>query len=391
MAQRSATPQVTRVRASRLVMRYLIGVCCTLVLGVTPLTGCGDTDQGLRMNEIQMLGTHNSYHIQPRDSILAVMREFEDAGLADPGTADSLEYTALPLQEQFDRGVRQIELDVFADPEGGRYAERLGLRFVGDPVPYIPELQEPGLKVLHIQEIDFETHCLTFKACLMTLEEWSDAHPKHLPITVMIEAKEEDIGFGFPIPIPFGPGEVASIDEEILSVFSPDRLIVPDDVRGERDTLEEAVLNDGWLTLAEARGRVMFVFLNSNAAQDHYIEGHPSLTGRVMFTNSARGEPEAAWFNVNNALNDGQTIRDLVADGYMVRTRADEDTIQAREDDYPLQEAAFASGGQFVSTDYVVPNPDFGTTYSAAVPGGYVARCNPISAPADCDSSRIRP
>jgi hypothetical protein len=135
----------------------------------------------------------------------------------------------------------------------------------------------------------------------------------------------------------------------------------------------------------------MFVFLNRSAARDHYIDGHPSLRGRVMFTNSVRGEPEAGWFNVNNALNDGEEIRELVAAGYLVRTRADEPTQHARDGDTSLQEAAFASGGQFVSTDYVVPNPDFGTDYSAAVPGGYVARCNPISAPTDCDSDLIRP
>jgi len=356
--------------------------------------GCANDGDGqdLQMNEIQVLGTHNSYHKQPRDALLDELRVFEDAGLVAEGTADSLEYTALPLQDQFDQGVRQIELDIFADPEGGLYAERPGLAFIGeDPVSGLPELDEPGLKVLHIQGLDFETHCLTFKICLATIKEWSDANPDHLPITIMIEAKEEDVGFGMPIPILFGPDEVAGIDEEILSVIPRDRLITPDDVRGGHDTLEDAVLNDGWLTLAEARGRLMFVFLNSNDARDNYIEGHPSLAGRVMFTNSVRGEPEAAWFNVNNALNDGQTIQDLVADGYMVRTRADEDTRQAREDDYTLQEAAFASGGQYVSTDYVVPNPDFGTTYKAAVPGGYVARCNPISAPPDCDSSQIAP
>lgn len=59
------------------------------------------------MNAIQTLGSHNRYHIQPRDSILAVMRELEDAGSADPETTDILEYTALPLQEQFERGVRE--------------------------------------------------------------------------------------------------------------------------------------------------------------------------------------------------------------------------------------------------------------------------------------------
>lgn len=348
-------------------------------------------DQLLRMNEIQVLGTHNSYHIQPRDRILEVLAQF-----TDQETADSLEYTALPLKEQFDRGVRQLELDIFADPEGGLYATRRALIVIGeDPVSGIPELDEPGLKVLHVQDLNFESRCLTFNACLTSLKEWSDANPGHVPITVMVEAKEEVIDdpldLGFTIPLEFGPDEVDDVDNEILAVFPASQLITPDDVRGEQDTLEEAVLNGGWLTLAEARGRIMFAFLNRSAARDHYIDGHPSLTGRVMFTNSVQGEPEAAWFNVNNAQSDGEEIRELVAAGYMVRTRADEDTKQAREGDWSLQDAAFASGGQFVSTDYVVPNPDFGTDYSAAVPGGYVARCNPISAPADCDSDLIRP
>ena len=101
--------------------------------------------------------------------------------------------------------------------------------------------------------------------------------------------------------------------------------------------------------------------------------------------------PEASWFKVDNALDDGERIRELVEAGYMVRTRADEDTQQARDDDYTLQEAAFESGAQFIVTDYVVPNPDFGTEYQAAVPGGPPARCNPISAPDPCRSELITP
>lgn len=348
-------------------------------------------DQRLRMNEIQVLGTHNSYHIQPRDRILELLAIFDSQELAD-----SLEYTALPLAEQFDRGVRQLELDIFADPQGGMYATRRALILTDeDPESGIPELDEPGMKVLHIQDIDFETHCLTFKECLMTVRQWSDANPRHIPITIMIEAKEEVIpdplDLGFVIPLEFGPEELEDLEREILDVFPEDRLVRPDDVRGERDSLEQAVLTDGWPTLAEARGKVMFVFLNRSAARDQYIDGHPSLRGRAMFTNSDAGTPEAAWLNVNNALNDGEEIRGLVEAGYLVRTRADEETQQARDDDYTLQEAAFASGGHFVSTDYVVPNPDFGTEYTAAVPGGYVARCNPVAAPDDCNSELIRP
>lgn len=374
----------------------LIGVfTLLLVLGACSSTSdsnpSDEQDRVLRMNEIQVLGTHNSYHIQPRDSILEALAVFDS-----PETALSLEYTALPLEEQFDHGVRQLELDVFADPDGGMYAERKGLIVVGeDPASNEPALDEPGMKVLHVQEVDFETHCLTLIECLTQLRDWSDTNPNHLPFTIMIEAKEETISdpldLGFAVPLEFGPEELADLDEEILSVFPTERLIRPDDVRGDYATLEQAVLEGGWPTLAEARGRIMFVFLNRSAARDHYIEGHPSLEGRVMFTNSDEGDPEAAWFNVNNALNSGDEIDYLVSTGYLVRTRADEETQQAREDDDTLQEAAWASGGQFVSTDYVVPNPDFGTDYFAEVPGGYVARCNPLNAPESCDSELIRP
>lgn len=371
----------------------LLAFALTAVLGACSSDPDPGTAQGqlLRINEIQVLGTHNSYHIQPRDSILEALAIFDSQELAD-----SLEYTALPLNEQFDHGVRQLELDIFADPEGGLYSTRRALLVVGGEAESgLAELDEPGMKVLHVQDLDFETHCLTFVDCLNQVKAWSDGHAGHVPITIMIEAKEEVISdpleLGFVIPLEFGSEEVADIDREILSVFPASQIITPDDVRGDYETLEASVLDGGWLTLAEARGRIMFVFLNRSAARDHYIDGHPSLEGRVMFTNSDEGEPEAAWFNVNNSLNDGEQIRDLVAAGYMVRTRADADTQQARDDDYTLQESAFASGGQFVSTDYVVPIKDFGTEYFAAVPGGYVARCNPISAPADCDSELIRP
>ncbi len=49
---------------------------------------------------------------------------------------------------------------MFADPEGGHYARRAGLLAIGqDPRSGLAALDEPGLEVLHIQDLDFETHC----------------------------------------------------------------------------------------------------------------------------------------------------------------------------------------------------------------------------------------
>jgi len=325
---------------------------------------------------------HNAYHVQARPDLFDAIRAF------DPALAASLEYTHPPLPDQLGRlGIRQVELDVFADPEGGLYADRAGLRVIGDDPIGPPALQDPGFKVLHVQDLDFESTCLTLVACLRTLRTWSDDHPGHLPITVQIEAKDDvlpDLGLGFVEPIPIRGPQLDALDAEIRSVLGPDDLITPDDVRGRRSTLEEAVLRDGWPTLGSARGRFLFALDDSGVKRDAYVSGHPSLRGRVLFTDSPPGTPEAAYFVRNDPVSSFDEIQDLVRRGYLVRTRADADTVQARTGDTTMRQAALASGAQFVTTDYPEPDPRFGTGYFVDVPGPGPARCDPVNAPPGC-------
>jgi len=141
---------------------------------------------------------------------------------------------------------------------------------------------------------------------------------------------------------------------------------------------------DGWPTLGESRGRVIFLLDNGGRIKADYIAEHPSLRGRVLFTSSGPGEPEAGFIKLNDSFGDFDRIQDAVAAGFIVRTRADGDTAEARSGDTRRRDAAIASGAQFVSTDYPVPNPEFGTGYFVEIAGGMPAGCNPISAPADC-------
>lgn len=363
------------------------------VLGMT-FAGCGNDgdelvmDDVVRLNEIQVLGTHNSYHIQPQEPLFSALVLFDPTFLG-------FEYTHPPLDQQFEfQGIRQIELDVFADPQGGLYSQRRALIALGQsPDSGLPELDEPGFKVLHVQDVDFETTCLTFVSCLQTVKTWSDGHPAHLPIMILVEVKEEVIpdplNLGFTIPIVFGPAEFDALDTEIRSVFPPRQLITPDDVRKGMDSLEEAVLTTGWPTLRAARGRVLFALDNGGDKRDAYLEGHPALEGQVLFTNSIPGDADAAFVKLNDPIGDGETIREVVAQGYIVRTRADADTYEARSGDTRPREAALASGAQFVSTDYPVPDPDFGTGYFVEIPGGLVARCNPVNAPPACRDAAL--
>jgi Phosphoinositide phospholipase C, Ca2+-dependent len=343
-------------------------------------------DNCMRLNYIQVIGTHNSYHVAPRPALLAAIATF------DPSAAASLEYTHEPLNQQLERlGIRQLEFDVFVDHDGGLYAMPLGPILVGDSDPVIEEMLAPGLKVLHLQDVDFETRCLTFVSCLEVVEAWSSGHPDHLPVMILVEAKDEVVQVPSPIPpltipVTFGSDALDEIDEAIRSVFTDDQLITPDDVRGERATLEEAVLKDGWPTLNESRGRVMFALANTDQKHDLYIAGHPSLGGRVLFTSSLPGSPEAAFVKIDDPLANADYIMDLVTQGYIVRTRADVDTLESRLNLIERRDSALASGAQFVSTDF--PEPDF-TDYVVELPGGGVARCNPVLSPPGCESGEL--
>jgi len=347
------------------------------------VAGCSDNSKdaqvnALRMNQLQYLGTHNSYHIQPKADILELLLSFI------PDDAPTWEYTHVPLTQQFEeQGIRQIELDVFDDPEGGLYADHpVRTLFMEPAASGVAALNEPGLKVLHVQEVDYETTCYTFVLCLEEIRAWSDANPGHLPIMVLVETKDQAIpdplNLNFSIPLPFGSEALDRVDAEIRSVFSSDRLLVPDDVRGGAATLEQAVLSNGWPLLSDVRGKVMFALDNGGEPRELYIEGHASLAGRVLFTDSAPGTPEAAFMKKNGPQDSPGEIAGLVAQGYLVRTRADADTRQARSGDTTRREAALASGAQFISTDYPVPDPNF-SDYFVSIPGGGVARCNPVS------------
>ena len=336
----------------------------------------------VRLNEIQVIGSHNSYKILPTQEEQDLIR-----GVIGDGY-NLMEYEHAPLPEQFgDQAVRQIELDVWVDDAGGLFSQPL-LRTATGLGPYRPELMDnPGIKAFHVQDVDYVSTCPTFKMCLQHVKSWSDANRGHVPIAILVELKDEPLvvsGFSFTEPEPWTAAAMDALDAEIRSVFPDHQTIVPDDVRGSASTLREAVLTTGWPTLGESRGKVMFMMDNGGGYRTRYLAGHPSLQGRVLFTNANPGDDDAAFIKRNNAHD--PSIPGLVADGFVVRTRADGDTVEARAEDTTLRDAALASGAQWVSTDYPVPGMAVGfeSSYYAAIPGGVVARCNPVNAPESC-------
>jgi calcium-dependent phosphoinositide phospholipase C len=92
---------------------------------------------------------------------------------------------------------------------------------------------------------------------------------------------------------------------------------------------------------------------------------------------------------LNDPVGSFDEIQDLVGRGFVVRTRADADTQEARLGNTVPRDMAIDSGAQWVSTDYPIPDERFGTGYFVQIPGGMPARCNPISAPAECTTLDI--
>ena len=341
-------------------------------------------EAALKLNQIQVIGTHNSYHAGIAPSESKVWQEkYADA-------YKGLDYQHPPLPQQLDAGVRQIELDVYADTAGGRYAHPSGPAMAAaahlppDP-PFDPDgaMLKPGFKVMHVQDVDYRSNCQPFLLCLQQVRAWSDAHPGHLPVYILVETKQDTPrGMKLTEPEPFTPAVFDALDAEIRSVFPARRTITPDDVRGSFKTLNEAVLAGHWPTLAESRGKVVFL-MDQRPVGPVYLEGHPSLRGRVLFTNAQPGQPDAAFVERNGGPADD--IRKLVREGYLVRARTDSDTREARVNDTTVRDSMIQSGAQILSTDYPGAEPArWPGHYSVSLPGNAIARCNIVNTSQPC-------
>jgi Phosphoinositide phospholipase C, Ca2+-dependent len=363
-------------------------------------TTAAQQDKLVHINQIQVIGSHNSYHtgIAPSERKLIEQQ--------NPKAMQALDYAHPPLADQLSSGVRQLEIDVYADSKGGRYAHPAIVdKVAAAGLPADPdfdpghEMDKPGFKVMHVLGFDQRSSCHTFIACLTVIRSWSQEHPKHLPIFILVETKQGRPGAPSTAngPEPFTPAIFDALDAEIHSVFQPSGMITPDQVRGSYETLSEAVQQTGksvagktggWPSLSEARGKVIFL-MDQKPVTSVYTAGHPALRGRLIFTNAEPGAPDAAFLEANEPQK--ENIDALVRQGYLIRTRTDDGTVEARANDHTRTDAALASGAQILSTDYPPAEPAKWTGFFVGLPHGLTARCNPVVGPPGCVDALLEP
>jgi len=349
-------------------------ILITLSILLFPFLNRNTIDDNLPINKLQVIGSHNSYKKAIDPALFKFLQKKDSIALS------GIDYEHIGLADQLNLGLCNLEIDVYSDEKGGKYAHPKGLDLVKGQPAFDPkgEMMAPGFKVFHVVDIDFRSQCLTFKDGLQQLKAWSDAHPDHNPVFITIEPKDgAPKKPDFTQPEPFTEKTFDALDKEFRDYLGEKNIITPDKVRGKYATLYEAVSKGNWPTLKQARGKFLFLLDAKDHKRDSYMKDHPSLKGRILFTNADPGTPEAAMMIRNNPKD--PQIPQLVKDGYIIRTRADADTKQARRNDKTDFVAAQNSGAQIITTDYYQKSTHFKSDYVVYFDGSdKYFRINPL-------------
>jgi len=357
--------------------------CCFLfsfLLSLVPAVVIADD---LRLHQIQVIGTHNSYHIEPAAGLKPFIRT---AGAA---LLQSIEYTHRPLPEQLSRlGVRQLELDIYADPNGGLFARPLGrvLALAAGADPGADPnadglLSQPGFKVLHAPGFDYATRTPTLSSAFEQIRTWSKANPGHLPVMILLELKEVAPGPSGVQPVKFTAPLLRDLHQLITHTFPQESCLTPQDLCEPGDScVRDAVLRRGWPKVSTVRGRVFFCLDNEGGWVDRWLEAMDQIEQPRVFVSVSPEHPQAAWFKRNDPVSQFAEIQRLVRQNFLIRTRADADTSESRSGETARRERALASGAQYISTDFPEADSRF-TDYAVQWPQGVAGRRNPVSLP----------
>eukprot|EP01006_Ploeotia_vitrea_P039104 TRINITY_DN66312_c11_g1_i2.p1 TRINITY_DN66312_c11_g1~~TRINITY_DN66312_c11_g1_i2.p1 ORF type:complete len:537 (+),score=64.91 TRINITY_DN66312_c11_g1_i2:27-1637(+) len=185
---------------------------------------CAADPRPLRLNEIQWLGSHNSYHIPKAGADMSKM-------------VPEWRYKQKSIKVQLEAGVRWIELDLHPNDAG-------------------------DLQVFHLPTVDPDSSCNTLAECLGPVKTFSDANPNHIPIWVFLETSPSV--------------KKATWDKaiaEVKAVIPENKWYTPNDMyNGDtHDDLTAAIKADGWPALSDVRGKIILVANRKTLFETLYV------------------------------------------------------------------------------------------------------------------------
>ena len=337
-------------------------------------------DANLRLDQLRVVGTAESYKQRPGSALMRLIR------MGGKKDAEALDFGQPSLEAQLDGDVRGLQFDIAYDPQGGVYKNPAGASMAMDLLTndYVKAMSKPGFKVIHVLDVDYGSSCLALTDCLQQVAAWSNAHPRHLPIVITL--KTNDIKTPMPgatKPMICDEAAMNALEDEIRAVFAPGQLFTPDQLQGRHSSLREAAMAHAWPKLGAARGKVILLLDDSAAKIKAYRGTRNGLEGRAMFVTADEASPLAAFLVIADPQKEGARIQQAVASGFMVITRADADTREARANKTARRDAAFASGAQIVQTDFAAADPAIGG-YRVTLQNNPAAMCGAKLRPEHC-------
>lgn len=281
---------------------------------------------GTKLNELTVIGTHNSYQ-----------RYSGDGKTHLSCTIETQNGVPITLSDQLDAGLRNLEIDIETIVDNG----------------------ETSFVCIHSPVFDMATNCYSFEKALEELAVWSDNNPGHLPVSIIIEPKAVFI----PLEnMEFFSLEAAKELDKTLRTVLGDRLLTPGEALGSFDSFKSMREADGWKTVEECLGKIA-VILHPCKVTDDYINIDPTIKTQSMFPMvraADKDKPYAAFLLINDAKQLLKNSEKLAAGNYIIRTRADLSGMYSAD----TFASAAASAANIISTDYPYLGTDTKNTVS---------------------------
>ena len=280
----------------------------------------------LRLNDLRFIATHNSYKAYNAFADKLMERWIVPLGA---GYSGAWSYGFEPLSAQLDRGIRSFELDVMREKD--------------------------GLRCAHIPLIDYASVCADYALAMQELALWSEHHPGHLPITVLVEAKDTILSGGM-VYHEFNFDDVLYL-EKITADALGARLYIPQEMLGEHENFLELRTLNSYPLLSALLGRIIVIYhYEYRGTTAQYAVLDPAEHTHKMFLSAGQWmayagldtNPDYACFMIDN----NSTSRDIAVsrseNNFLVRTRSDTWPwhIDAWGDE------ALATGAFILTTDY---------------------------------------
>lgn len=278
-------------------------------------------DQSIKLNEIQMLATHNSYKKTGSD----LGRLF--VGLGDSfDEARALKYGYKNLTDQFEAGVRSMEFDL--------------------------RLRKTQFVLTHVPLVDNSSVAPDFAQALDEIYLYSSNNPNHIPIIILMEIKDDWMILDHALQ-DIESSDLENLNQLLIEKLG-DSLFTPSEMIESGKTLKETVQTTGWPTVHSLLGKVIFV-LHPGSFTDMYDELDESLQTQPMFIGvySDGIHEDYASFVVNNNPSVAE-IEPLIDSNFIVRTRIDSNLMFNQED----FDQAILSGAQILTSDFLIGRKD---------------------------------